>query len=114
MPTDPTFAELIVSLLQPERVWTRQQFGSYCLYHNHKPVAFLQNGQVLLKPTDPPFFGAEELERVQLFPGSRMYYIAPDDRLDTPWFRETILEISSLVPAPKPRKKDVEKPTRRR
>lgn len=114
MPTDRSYADMASAMLLPENVRVRAMFGEYCLYHDDKPVAFICDNTVLLKPTTPLFSGAEELERREAYPGSKRYYVVPDDRLDTPWFRETVLEISSLVPAPKPKKKDVEKPTRRR
>ena len=105
MSTEREYSELIVMLLQPEPVRVHPMFGEYCLYHNEKPIAFLCDNRVLLKPTNPPIDAVESLETGEAYPGSNLYYIAPEDRLDTPWFRETIVEMSRLLPKPKPRKK---------
>lgn len=105
MSTEREYSELIVMLLQPEPVRVHPMFGEYCLYHNEKPIAFLCDNRVLLKPTNPPIDAVESLETGEAYPGSKLYYIAPEDRLDTPWFRETIVEMSRLLPKPKPRKK---------
>lgn len=105
MSTEKEFAELVVGLLQPENIRVRAMFGEYCLYHNDKPVAFLCDNRVLLKPTNPPLDHFGGLEQAEAYPGSKLYYVAPEDRLDQPWFRETIVAISDVMPKPKPRKK---------
>lgn len=104
MATDKSYAEMVVTLLQPENVRVKAMFGEYCLYHDDKVTAFICDNTVLLKPTTPLFTGADELEQREAYPGSKLYFVAPDERLDTPWFKQTVLEISSLVPEKKPKK----------
>lgn len=105
MSTERAYADLVVGLLQPEDVRVRAMFGEYCLYHNNKPVAFICDNRVLLKPTDPPVPQIEGLTQSEAYPGSKLYWVAPEDLLDTPWFRETIVAMSERLPAPKPKKK---------
>ena len=101
MSTEKAYTELIVSLLQPENVRVKPMFGEYCLYHNDKVVAFICDNRVLLKPTNPPVEQVDSLEQAEAYPGSKLYWVAPEDRLDTPWFRETIVAMSEVLPKPK-------------
>ncbi len=80
-------------------------FGEYCLYHDDKVVAFICDNRVLLKPTDPPIAAVEGLEMAEAYPGSRLYHAVPEDRLDQPWFRETVIALAAALPAPKAKKK---------
>ena len=105
MSTEKAFTEIIVGLLQPEPVRVKPMFGEYCLYHNDKVVAFICDNRVLLKPTSPPIDLVEGLEMAEVYPGSKLYHVVPDDRLDQAWFRETIVALSQAMPAPKPRRK---------
>lgn len=101
MSTEKAFAELIVGLLQPEDLRVKPMFGEYCLYHNDKVVAFICDNRVLLKPTSPPVQQVTGLEQAEAYPGSKLYWVAPEDRLGTPWFRETIVAMSEILPKPK-------------
>lgn len=105
MSTEKAFTELVVGLLQPENVRVKPMFGEYCLYHNDKVVAFVCDNRVLLKPTNPPVGQVDGLEQAEAYPGSKLYWVAPEDRLDTPWFRETIVAMSEVLPKSKPKKK---------
>ena len=105
MSTEKSYTELIVSLLQPENVRVKPMFGEYCLYHNDKVVGFICDNRMLLKPTNPPMEQVSGLEQAEAYPGSKLYWVAPDDRLGTPWFRETILAMSDVLPAPKLKRK---------
>jgi TfoX/Sxy family transcriptional regulator of competence genes len=101
MSTDKAFAELVVGLLQPENVRVKAMFGEYCLYHNDKVVAFICDDRVLLKPTVPPLEQFTGLDQAEAYPGSKLYYVVPDGRLGDPWFRETVVALSAVLPAPK-------------
>ena len=103
MSTEKAFAELVVGLLQPEDVRVKPMFGEYCLYHNDKVVAFICDNRVLLKPTSPQVEQVLGLEQAEAYPGSKLYWVAPEDRLDMPWFRETIVAMSEVLPKPKKR-----------
>lgn len=105
MSTEKAFAELVVGLLQPENVRVRAMFGEYCLYHDDKTVAFICDNRVLLKPVDPPLEQMRGLEQAEAYPGSKLYSVVPEHRLDKPWFRETIVALSAELPPPRPKKK---------
>lgn len=105
MSTEKAYAELVVRLLQPENVRVKAMFGEYCLYHNDKVVAFICDNRVLLKPTTPAVEQVSGLDQAEAYPGSKLYWVAPEDRLDQPWFKETIVAMSAVLPKPKARKK---------
>lgn len=105
MATDKDYAEMVAGMLHPENVRVKPMFGEYCLYHNDKVVAFICDNCVLLKPSNPVLPEIANLEQAEAYPGSKMYFVVPEDRLDTPWFRETVVALSDVMPAPKPKKR---------
>ena len=106
MSTEREFAELVIGILQPEPMRVKLMFGEYCLYHNDKVVAFICDNRVLLKPTTEPLDLVHGLDQAEAYPGSKLYHVVPDDRLNTTWFRETVKALADALPASRPKKKE--------
>ncbi|WP_026139491.1 TfoX/Sxy family protein [Leucobacter salsicius] len=83
---------------------TRKMFGEYCLYYDEKPVAFICDDELFVKPTEP---GREYLgtpDEAPAYPGSKMYFRVSGDRWeDREWLAALIDLTAAALPAPKPK-----------
>lgn len=84
---------------------TRKMFGEYCLYCDEKPVAFVCDDELFVKPTEA---GREYIgtpDEAPAYPGSKMYYRVSGDRWeDREWLTGLIDVTAAALPAPKPKK----------
>ncbi|MFC6235189.1 TfoX/Sxy family protein [Leucobacter soli] len=87
---------------------TRKMFGEYCLYADDKPVAFICDDELFVKPTPEGkayLDAAGALDEAPAYPGSKLYLRIGGDRWED---RDSLAELieltSSVLPAPKPKR----------
>ncbi|MDD7437846.1 MAG: TfoX/Sxy family protein [Bacteroidales bacterium] len=81
----------------------RKMFGVYCLYCNDKVVAFLQQDEFLLKPTEEVRPLLKEVIEKELFPGSSGFFSITD--IDNHRYMSEIVRATyEALPPPKPKK----------
>ena len=98
--------EEYVSFLGNLNTRYKSMFGEYCIYVDEKPVAFVCDDTLFLKPVglDDPQLNA--LPTGEAYPGSKLYHIVSlDEMLDTDWFQAVAQATADAQPAKKPRKK---------
>lgn len=87
---------------------TRKMFGEYCVYADEKPVAFVCDDELFVKPTaEGRAFveAAGALDEAPAYPGSKLYLRVSGDRWeDREWLTELVDLTASVLPAPKPKK----------
>ncbi len=84
---------------------TRKMFGEYCLYCDEKPVAFVCDDELYVKPTDEGRAFIGEPDEAPAYPGSKLYFRVSGDRWeDRDWLTELIGLTTSVLPAPKPKR----------
>lgn len=83
---------------------TKRMFGVYCMYCDGKPVGFICEDQVLIKPTDAGRAYIGDVVETELFPGSKLWFSITDRFEDREWFAELVRVTASALPPPKPRK----------
>jgi TfoX/Sxy family transcriptional regulator of competence genes len=74
---------------------TRRMFGEYCLYCDDKPVAFVCDDELFVKPTEAGRTYIGDPEEAPAYPGSKLY---------RDWLTGLISETAAALPAPKPKK----------
>jgi len=83
---------------------TRRMFGEYCLYYDEKPVAFICDDELFVKPTDAGREYIGEPDEAPAYPGSKLYFRVSGDRWeDRDWLAGLIDLTASVLPAPKPK-----------
>ncbi len=106
MATEESFMEFIAEqAADAGEITTRRMFGSYCLYCDGKPVAFIGEDAVFVKPTEPGRAYIGEVTEGELFPGSKLWFVIEDRYEEREWFSALIRITADAIPAPKPRKK---------
>ncbi|WP_053382333.1 TfoX/Sxy family protein [Leucobacter celer] len=84
---------------------TRRMFGEYCLYCDDKPVAFVCDDELFVKPTEAGRTYIGDPEEAPAYPGSKLYFRIGGDRWeDRDWLTGLISETAAALPAPKPKK----------
>ena len=96
-------------------VRTRKMFGEYCLYYDEKPVAFVCDDELFVKPTDAGRNYLGTPDEAPAYPGSKLYFRVSGDRWeDREWLTELISLTAAALPAPKPKpKKQPKSPSKR-
>jgi DNA transformation protein len=106
MSTRPeTLAFLIDQLGDWPGLRTRRMFGEYCVYVDDKPVAFVCDDLLYVKPTAagealmaPPVWG-------RFYDKAKPHLLVTPDRWDDrDWLRALISATAHALPPPKPRK----------
>ncbi len=105
-----TSAETIDYLLDQLRdlpgTRTRKMFGEYCLYLDDKPIAFVCDDELFVKPTTSGRDFIGDPEEAQAYPGSSLYFRLTQDLWED---REFLVELLYLtgdeLPAAKPKPK---------
>ncbi len=105
MATRKETTEYVLDQLDPLPVRAKSMFGEYALYCDEKTVAFICDDTVFMKPTAV----AEELlgpeTMAPAYPGSKLYYAVPGDRLENrEWFQDLVQRTADVLPMPKPKK----------
>lgn len=86
-------------------IGSRKMFGEYCLYLDEKPVAFVCDDELFVKPTDEGRAYLGTPDEAPAYPGSKLYFRVSGDRWeDREWLAELISLTAAALPAPKPKK----------
>ncbi len=92
----------------------RKMFGEYCLYCDEKPVAFVCDDELFIKPTPEGrayVEAAGALDEAPAYPGSKMYLRISGDRWEArDWLTGLVDLTASALPAPKPKKPRASQP----
>lgn len=100
-----TAAFVLEQLGHPDRFTVRPMFGEFALYADGKPVAFICDDQLFVKILDESAALDKRCERAPAYPGSKDYYLVPEDVIvgdhDLPGI---LLRIASVIPLPKSKK----------
>lgn len=84
---------------------TRKMFGEYCLYIDDKPVAFVCDDELFVKPTEAGRKYLGTPDEAPAYPGSKLYFRVTGDRWeDREWLTALIDLTASMLPEPKPKK----------
>ena len=105
MATRKETADYVRDQLDPLPVRFSAMFGEYALYYDDKTVAFICDDTVFMKPTvvAKEVLGAETM--APAYPGSKLYYAVPGDRLENhEWFQDLVQRTADVLPQPKPKK----------
>jgi TfoX/Sxy family transcriptional regulator of competence genes len=106
MSTTPDFANFILDCINDDSASVYRMFGEYALYFDKKVVGFICDNKLFLKITNnsEKFNDVEslKLKREPAYPGSKDYFIAPDELLENGrLLKKIILEIWEDVPQKK-------------
>ena len=99
-----TLAFLLDQLGELPGLRTRRMFGEYCVYVDDKPVAFVCDDLLYVKPTpagealmQPPVWG-------RFYDKARPHLLVSPERWDErDWLRQLLLATASALPPPRPR-----------
>lgn len=81
-------------------------FGEYCLYLAGKPVAFICDDQMFLKPTSAGRSMISNVTEGYPYPGAKPYLLITADLWeDREWLNQLIQATADALPQPKPKKK---------
>ncbi len=107
MATQKETVEFITEKLgDPKTFTTRAMFGEYALYCNGKVVALICDDTFFVKILPASAILADECEQGEAYPGSKPYYIVPEDMFrDGGRIAEILIDIAASLPAKKPKKK---------
>ncbi|MGJ0203643.1 TfoX/Sxy family protein [Leucobacter sp. gxy201] len=90
---------------------TRRMFGEYCLYSDEKPVAFVCDDELFVKPTEAGRAYIGVPDEAPAYPGSKLYFrVSGDLWEERDWLSGLIAETAAALPEPKPRKPKPRKP----
>jgi TfoX/Sxy family transcriptional regulator of competence genes len=100
-----TAAFILDQLGHPDRFDVKPMFGEFALYADGKPVAFICDDQLFVKIT-PESAALDRCERGQVFPGSKDYYLVPEELITGERRLPAILlRMAEVLPLPKRKKK---------
>lgn len=90
----------------PDRFSVRSMFGEFALYADGKPVAFICDDQLFVKIMTESAILENRCERAPAYPGSKDYYLVPEDMITSDRkLPDLLLRISTALPIPKSGKK---------
>jgi TfoX/Sxy family transcriptional regulator of competence genes len=102
MSTDARTTDFILEQLEPLNVRSRKMFGEYALYCDEKLPAFICDDTLFVKIVDANEKLAHELKTGPCYPGSKDYYIVPDERLENrTWLQDLIKTTADSLPMKK-------------
>ena len=80
---------------------TARMFGEYCIYVDTKPVAFVTNDTLCIKPSTADASLFERTEPGEAYPGSKIYHQVSGDQLeDREWLQEALQATADALPLP--------------
>ncbi|MCQ2167868.1 MAG: hypothetical protein MJY69_04275 [Bacteroidales bacterium] len=83
MPLNKEYAEYIRNKFSKlEVVTVRPMMGGYVIHMAGKVLGFISDGQLLLEPGPTIERLLPENEKIELFPGSKLFYVIPDNISD--------------------------------
>ncbi len=99
-----TAAFILQQLGAGDRFGIRSMFGEFALYADGKPVAFICDDQLFVKIMPESESLDPVCERAPAYPGSKDYYLVPEDvitgKRDLP---AMLLRMAEVLPLPKAR-----------
>jgi TfoX/Sxy family transcriptional regulator of competence genes len=102
MSSKPQTADFILEQLGTLNVRVRKMFGEYGLYCDDKLPAFICDDTLFVKILDANETLATGLKKGPCYPGSKDYYIVPDERLDDhAWLQSIIQTTANALPLKK-------------
>jgi DNA transformation protein len=97
---------LLDQLTSDSHATTRKMFGEYCLYVAGKPVGFICDDQLFLKPTPAGRNMLPTVTEGYPYPGAKLYLLITADLWeDSEWLNQLIQATADALPLPKPKKK---------
>lgn len=101
-----TAAFVLEQLGHAGRFSVRPMFGEFALYADGKPVAFICDDRLFVKILPESVFLGTRCERAPAYPGSKDYYLVPEELIiGEHKLPEVLLRMSEALPPPKPKKK---------
>lgn len=101
-----TAAFILEQLGHPDRFSVKSMFGEFALYADGKPVAFICDDQLFVKILPESQALAGRCEKAPAYPGSKDYYLVPEELITgDSKLPELLLRVSTVVPLPKSKKK---------
>lgn len=101
-----TAAFILEQLGLPERFSVKPMFGEFALYADGKAVAFICDDQLLVKIMPESSLLKERCEKAPAYPGSKDYYLVPEDLITGErQLPGMLLRMAEVLPFPKGRKK---------
>jgi DNA transformation protein len=102
MSTKSQTTDFILEQLGSLHVRIRKMFGEYALYCDEKLPAFICDDTLFVKIIDGNEKLAAGLKKGPCYPGSKDYYIIPDERLDDrTWLQNLIQTTADSLPMKK-------------
>ena len=99
MSTKSQTADFIIEQLGGLDVRVRKMFGEYGLYCDDKLPAFICDDTLFVKILDANEKLAAGLAKGPCYPGSKDYYIVPDERLeDRTWLQQLVQTTADALP----------------
>lgn len=101
-----TAAFILEQFGHPERFNVKSMFGEFAIYADGKTVGFICDDQLFLKIIPESSVLDEACERAPIFPGSKDYYLVPEDRITgDQQLPGLLLRMAEALPMPKAKKK---------
>lgn len=114
MSSDQSFVEFVTDQMSGAgRISHRKMFGEYAIYKGEKVVALVCDNQLFVKPTPAGRKFIGNVEEAPAYPGAKPSFVVTDRVEDRDWLSELIRITERELPAPKPKKKLVQKPKAR-
>lgn len=101
MATTKDFAQYITNIMGTERFSARPMFGEYGFYCDGKVVGFICDNRLLIKPLPQSSLLEESCEKDYAYPGSKLYYVIEEDKIDDLGLRQICYEIAAATPEKK-------------
>lgn len=101
MATNKDFAQYILGIMGIERFSAKPMFSEYCIYCDAKPVGFICDNRLLIKPMPQSSMLEESCEKDHAYPGSKLYYVIEEDKIDDLNLREICYKMAFAIPQKK-------------
>jgi TfoX/Sxy family transcriptional regulator of competence genes len=89
-----------------DRFMVKSMFGEFALYADEKPVAFICDDQLFVKIMPESAALESTCERAPAYPGSKDYYLVPEEVITgDSKLPELLLRMALVLPLPKRRSK---------
>jgi len=101
-----TAAFILAQLGHPDRFSVKSMFGEFALYADSKPMAFICNDQLFVKILPETDALEGRCERAPAYPGSKDYYLVPEDLITGDRkLPELLLRSAEKLPLPKAKRR---------
>lgn len=101
-----TAAFILAQFGHPDRFSVKSMFGEFALYADGKPVAFICDDQLFVKIMPETAVLEGRCERAPAYPGSKDYYLVPEDIITGDRkLPEFLLRAAEVLPLPKAKRR---------